>query len=82
MYSFINFEYRYHASKNSNLFTITDFGTTDIQNSTKTLLGFGLGYHFIQKKNSIKLSTVLGKKPNQQLKLNNSKFILNFSTYF
>ncbi|WP_408038738.1 BamA/TamA family outer membrane protein [Tenacibaculum amylolyticum] len=55
-YSFFNLEYRFLTSKNSYLYSITDFGI--IQNTdkqTKNAFGYGIGYSFTLNKTIINI---------------------------
>lgn len=55
-YSFLNLEYRFLTSKNSYLYSITDFGI--IQNTDKQLknvFGYGIGYSFTINKTIINI---------------------------
>ena len=82
-YTFFNTEYRYLTSETSYLFSITDFGTyynTTTENSF--ILGFGLGYTFKTGNNTFKLSYALGKNQDENIYINQSKVIVNWTTQF
>lgn len=49
-YSFFNIEYRFHASKKSSFYTITDLGTfKNLERKSFNLLGYGIGYSLSNK---------------------------------
>lgn len=56
-YSFINLEYRFLTSKNSYLYSITDFGLIqNINRKSNKLFGYGLGYLFRIKNTQINIT--------------------------
>lgn len=81
-YSYFNIEYRYLTSKTSYFFTITDIGRLYISSKKNDVIGLGLGYSFVNKNSTIKLSTALGKTTNNKFQFRNPKFIINWKIFF
>ncbi|WP_405562646.1 POTRA domain-containing protein [Polaribacter sp. Asnod6-C07] len=81
-FSFFNTEYRFLTNKESYLYTITDLGYLKLNSTYQNFLSIGLGYLFTINKFQIKISTAIGKKPQQNLNFNESKIIINWKTNF
>jgi hemolysin activation/secretion protein len=83
-FSHLNIEYRYLTSNDSYLHTITDFGVYNnmSQNDTDSLLGLGFGYLFSVENNQVNLGYVLGIRPGESFKFDQSKLIIRFTSRF
>lgn len=82
-FSYINLEYRYLTSKNSYLYSITDFGLIKtLDNSNESVIGLGLGYLFNIKNSQVNLGYALGKSTTSSFDFNQSKIIINFKSFF
>jgi len=81
---YTNIEYRFLTSVVSYLYSITDIGFYNESISTKTrnALGLGGGYRFKLNNNFIDLGYVIGNTSNSEAKLNNSKLIVKWTTFF
>ena len=84
MYSFANIEFRYLTSATSYLYTITDLGfyNNAISDKLNTIYGLGGGYRFKLNNNFLDLGYVIGNNSNNQIKLDKSKLIVRWLTYF
>lgn len=82
-FSYINMEYRYVTSRTSYLYSISDIGfVKTIDNLTESIFGLGFGYLFRIQKSEVNLGFVVGRQPSQGFSLNNSKFIINWKSFF
>ena len=81
---YTNIEYRFLTSVVSYLYSITDIGFYNESISTKTrnALGLGGGYRFKLNNNFIDLGYVIGGYSDTEMKLNNSKLIVKWTTFF
>ena len=83
-YAFTNLEFRYLTSATSYLYTITDIGffKNSITDELNDIYGIGGGYRFKLNNNFVNLGYVIGNNSNNQIKLNKSKLIVRWTTYF
>jgi hypothetical protein len=83
-YAFTNLEFRYLTSAISYLYTITDIGffKNSITDELNDIYGIGGGYRFKLNNNFVNLGYVIGNNSNNQIKLNKSKLIVRWTTYF
>ncbi|MEN8858333.1 MAG: hypothetical protein ABF260_09765 [Flavobacteriaceae bacterium] len=82
-YSFLNIEYRYITSSSSYLYSISDIAYYNtIKNSTERLLGLGLGYNFKINSSKISLGYINGINQNNSSNINNSRLIVQWTTFF
>ena len=83
-FSYANIEYRFLTSVVSYLYSITDIGSykESISNKTNNVFGLGGGYRFKLNNNFIDLGYVIGNTSNSEVKLNNSKLIVKWTTFF
>ena len=83
-FSYATIEYRFLTSVVSYLYSITDIGSykESISNKTRNALGLGGGYRFKLNNNFIDLGYVIGNTSNSEAKLNNSKLIVKWTTFF
>ena len=83
-YAFTNLEFRYLTSATSYLYTITDIGffKNSITDELNDTYGIGGGYRFKLNNNFVDLGYVIGNNSNNQIKLNKSKLIVRWTTYF
>ena len=84
MYAFANIEFRYLTSASSYLYTITDIGfyNNSLTDKLNNVYGLGGGYRFKLNNNFVDLGYVIGNNSNNQIKLNKSKLIVRWTTYF
>lgn len=76
-YTFFNLEYRYLTSKNSFLYSITDFGSAKINTEYENLFGIGLGYKFMINNSQINIGSAMSEND-----FNKMKIILSWRTIF
>jgi hypothetical protein len=83
-FSYATIEYRFLTSVVSYLYSITDIGSykESISNKTNNVFGLGGGYRFKLNNNFIDLGYVIGNTSNSEVKLNNSKLIVKWTTFF
>ncbi len=82
-YTFINTEYRYISSKNSQLYTLLDYAyLKNINNNNNYLTSLGIGYKQLFKNTLINIEYSLGKSNNDSFNFNNSFLSLKLSNYF
>jgi len=83
-YAFTNLEFRYLTSATSYLYTITDIGffKNSITDELNDIYGIGGGYRFKLNNNFVDLGYVIGNNSNNQIKLNKSKLIVRWTSYF
>lgn len=82
-YSFLNIEYRYITSSSSYLYSISDIAYYNtIKNSTEKLIGLGLGYNFKINSSKISLGYINGINENNSSNINNSRLIVQWTTFF
>lgn len=83
-FSYANIEYRFLTSVVSYLYSITDIGfyKESISNKTTNVFGLGGGYRFKLNNNFIDLGYVIGNTSNSKVKLNSSKLIIKWTTFF
>ncbi|RBW58141.1 hypothetical protein DS884_09765 [Tenacibaculum sp. E3R01] len=82
-YTFINTEYRYITSKNSQLYILFDYAyLKNINNKTNHLTSLGIGYKQLLKNTLINIEYSIGKSNNNSFNLNNSFLSLKLSNYF
>lgn len=83
-FSYANIEYRFLTSVVSYLYSITDIGSykESISNKTNNVFGLGGGYRFKLNNNFIDLGYVIGNTSNSEVKLNSSKLIIKWTTFF
>ena len=81
---YMNIEYRFLTSVVSYLYSITDIGFYNefIATKTRNALGLGGGYRFKLNNNFIDLGYVIGSNSDTEMKLNNSKLIVKWTTFF
>ena len=84
MYAFANIEFRYLTSASSYLYTITDIGfyNNSLTDKLNNVYGLGGGYRFKLNNNFVDLGYVIGNNSNNQIKLDKSKLIVRWTTYF
>ena len=84
IYSYANIEFRYLTSTTSYLYSITDLGfyKNSISNKLNDAYGLGCGYRFKLNNNFVDLGYVIGNNSTNQLKLNKSKLIIKWTSYF
>ena len=83
-YSFASIEFRYLTSTTAYLYSITDIGyyKNSITDKLNNAYGLGGGYRFKLNNNFVDLGYVIGNNSNNQLKLNKSKLIIKWTSYF
>ena len=83
-YNFTNLEYRLLTSKESYMYTFTDFGITETIDSNKKdrLYSFGLGYVYKTKGGFINLNYAFGKTNKTPFDFNQGIFHIKFTTLF
>ena len=83
-YSFASIEFRYLTSTTAYLYSITDLGyyKNSITDKLNNAYGLGGGYRFKLNNNFVDLGYVIGNNSNNQLKLNKSKLIIKWTSYF
>ena len=83
-YSLFNIEYRFNTNNLSYLYSITDLGYIEDQNTniSSKLYALGLGYAFKSKIGMLNLSYALGGSPDVALNFNNSLFHFNIINVF
>lgn len=84
IYSYANIEFRYLTSTSSYLYSITDFGfyKNSISDKLNDAYGLGGGYRFKLNNNFIDLGYAIGNNSNNELKLNKSKLIVKWTSFF
>lgn len=84
LYSYANIEYRYLTSESSYIYSITDAAAYrhSITDNIDSILGLGIGYQFEISNNYINLGVAIGNTSNNYTKLNNSKLIVKWTSYF
>ncbi|TJY37171.1 BamA/TamA family outer membrane protein [Pontimicrobium aquaticum] len=84
LYSFANFEYRYHLSQSIYVHTITDgaYLRNNQENTTNSLYGFGFGIGLLTKAGLLKLNYANGKTKGQKASFSNSKIHISLSAKF
>ncbi|MDG1981075.1 MAG: hypothetical protein P8I35_06540 [Flavobacteriaceae bacterium] len=83
-YSLASIEFRYLTSTTAYLYSITDVGyyKNSITDKLNNAYGLGGGYRFKLNNNFVDLGYVIGNNSNNQLKLNKSKLIIKWTSYF
>jgi len=83
-YSYSNIEFRYLLDRSSYLYSITDFGAykESTTNKIKKLLGIGAGYQFKINNNFVKLGYVISTNSRTNTKLNNSRLVIKWTSFF
>ena len=83
-YSYSNIEFRYLLDRSSYLYSITDLGAYK-ESSTKKikkLLGIGAGYQFKINNNFVNLGYVISTNSRTNTKLNNSRLVIKWTSFF
>lgn len=81
-FTYFNIEYRYLTSDKSYLYTITDFGSAQVNSSDILPLGIGIGYLFLNKNSLITISSAISKTKESPFNFNNSQLIIKWVNYF
>ena len=83
-YSYSNIEFRYLLDRSSYLYSITDFGAykESTTNKIKKLLGIGVGYQFKINNNFVNLGYVISTNSRTNTKLNNSRLVIKWTSFF
>lgn len=81
-FSYFNIEYRYKTSLKSYFFSITDLGISKNIEANETLSSLGFGYNVRNKRTSLKLSLLAGKRGSNDFDFNNPKLIIQLTSYF
>ena len=83
-YSYSNIEFRYLLDRSSYLYSITDFGAykESTTNKIKKLLGIGAGYQFKINNNFVNLGYVISTNSRTNTKLNNSRLVIKWTSFF
>jgi hemolysin activation/secretion protein len=77
-----NIEFRYQASKNSYLYTITDLALISTTNRKEKLYSLGLGYLFHSNNSQINIATAVGTNTKNTLDFKNTQFFVNWVNFF
>ena len=83
-YSYSNIEFRYLLDRSSYLYSITDLGAYK-ESSTKKikkLLGIGAGYQFKINNNFVNIGYVISTNSRTNTKLNNSRLVIKWTSFF
>ena len=83
-YAIATIEFRYLTSITSYLYSITDIAyyKNSITDKLNNAYGLGGGYRFKLNNNFVDLGYVIGNNSNNQLKLNKSKLIIKWTSFF
>ena len=83
-YSYSNIEFRYLLDRSSYLYSITDFGAykESTTNKIKKLLGIGAGYQFKINNNFVNIGYVISTNSRTNTKLNNSRLVIKWTSFF
>ena len=83
-YSYSNIEFRYSLDTSSYLYSITDLGIykENTTNKIKKLLGIGEGYQFRINNNLVNLGYVISTNSSTNAKLNSSRLVVRWTSFF
>lgn len=83
-YSYSNMEFRYLLNRTSYLYSITDLGAykESTTNKIKKLLGIGVGYQFKINNNFVNLGYVISTNSRTNTKLNSSRLVIRWTSFF
>ena len=83
-YSYSNIEFRYLLDRTSYLYSITDLGAykESTTKKIKKLLGIGVGYQFKINNNFVNLGYVISTNSRTNTKLNNSRLVIKWTSFF
>ncbi|UMB55245.1 hypothetical protein MKD41_07170 [Lutibacter sp. A64] len=83
-YNLTNLEYKFYTNSSNYLYTVSDLGLikNQLNNTSNTLVGLGIGYNFKSKNSIVNLNYVLGKTENTPFKFNNAKIHIKISYNF
>ena len=83
-YSYSNIEFRYSLDTSSYLYSITDLGgyKENTTNKIKKLLGIGAGYQFRINNNLVNLGYVISTNSSTNAKLNSSRLVVRWTSFF
>ena len=77
-----NIEYRYKTSNTSYFYTITDLAAIATTQTSRKLIGLGIGYLFTSKNSEINISTSIGTDTETPFDLRNSQLFINWINFF
>ena len=83
-YNLTNLEYKFYTNSSNYLYSVSDLGLikNQLNNTSNTLIGLGIGYNFRSKNSIVNLNYVLGKTEDLPFKFNNAKLHIKLSYNF
>jgi hemolysin activation/secretion protein len=83
-YNVTNVTYRFYTNASNYLYSISDFGFIEnkLNNTSNSLVGFGVGYNFKSNNSIVNISYAIGKTEYQAFKINNGKIHIKLSYNF